>query len=134
MGNIKIGRSAGSLAIEPTRSRETPKMDGFSGILKQGAGILLAGAQGASTFVGGPFLSAAIARARVGSDTTVSDPATGTSNDPLANLGQSRMTDEIKLLSLQNEIQKQDRQISLVSNVMKARHDTAKAAIGNIRS
>jgi hypothetical protein len=44
------------------------------------------------------------------------------------------MNEDLQLLALQDQIQRNNRQIALVSNVMKARHDTAKSAISNIRS
>jgi hypothetical protein len=47
---------------------------------------------------------------------------------------EQRMSDELELLTLQSEIQRRNRQIALLSNVLKARHDTAKAAINNLRS
>jgi hypothetical protein len=40
----------------------------------------------------------------------------------------------LQLINLQEDIQKESRQFSTVSNVMRAKHDTAKAAISNIRS
>ena len=36
-------------------------------------------------------------------------------------------------LALQNEVQKESRQFTTLSNVMKTKHDTAKNAIQNIR-
>ncbi|NVJ17106.1 hypothetical protein HV826_23520, partial [Myxococcus sp. AM010] len=36
-------------------------------------------------------------------------------------------------LQLQNEMQKESREHTAVSNIMKVRHDSAKAAINNIR-
>jgi hypothetical protein len=36
-------------------------------------------------------------------------------------------------LSLQNEMQKESREHNAISNIMKVRHDSAKAAINNIR-
>ena len=41
---------------------------------------------------------------------------------------------DLELLALQERIQRTSRQVMMVSNVMKGRHDTAKAAISNIRS
>ena len=36
-------------------------------------------------------------------------------------------------LALQNEMQKESREHNAISNIMKVRHDSAKAAINNIR-
>ena len=132
------------------RARQAPRNPTtFRRVLEGGAQVLLTGAQIATGLVGLPTLSAAVNRARLGSQ--VSGPSfggghtggtsggTGTAtagspDDVMRQLQDQRMQDELKLLTIQSSIQQQNRQISLVSNVMKARHDTAKAAISNIRS
>ena len=138
--------------IDPRRARQTPRGNGtFSRVLAGGAQVLLSGAKIATDVVGLPSLSAAINRARLGSNIT--GPASGGSaggsgatggaggsgaasspDELMKQLQDQRMQDELKLLTLQSSIQQQNRQVSLVSNVMKARHDTAKSAISNIRS
>jgi hypothetical protein len=40
----------------------------------------------------------------------------------------------LQLLALQEDVQQENRRFSTVSNVLRARHDTAKAAISNVRS
>jgi hypothetical protein len=50
----------------------------------------------------------------------------------------SRMQETVKLfglqyLQLQQKIQQDNRQFTLISNIMKAKHDTAKNAINNLR-
>ncbi len=135
MSSPKVGRMAGSITVEPTRSRETPPATiTFQNILRGGANVLLSGAQAASTLVGGPLLSAAVSSARAGSDTTLGRAPAASEPELLKSMQDQRIGDDIKLLTMQNEIQRHDRQVTMVSNVMKARHDTAKAAIGNIRS
>lgn len=144
MATPRIG-SARSI-IETRRTRQTPRpSNAFQKVLVGGANMLLSGASIATQVVGLPTLSAAINRARVG--TSVSGPAFGSAtsggsvgsqppspDEAMKQLQDQRMQDDLKLLALQSSIQQQNRQISLVSNVLKARHDTAKAAIGNIRS
>ena len=39
----------------------------------------------------------------------------------------------LQYLQLQQDMQKQNRQFTLVSNIMKVKHDTAKSAINNVR-
>lgn len=39
----------------------------------------------------------------------------------------------LEYLQLQQDMQAQNRQFTLVSNIMKVKHDTAKAAINNVR-
>lgn len=43
-------------------------------------------------------------------------------------------SDDLRLLALQDQIQRCNRAIQLLSQVMKGRHDTAKEAISNIRN
>lgn len=40
----------------------------------------------------------------------------------------------LQLLNLQEEVQQENRRFSTLSNVLRAKHDTAKAAVSNIRS
>ena len=40
----------------------------------------------------------------------------------------------LQLLALQQQVQQENQQFSTVSNVMRAKHDTAKAAVSNIRA
>ena len=70
----------------------------------------------------------------------VSDPLTGleqqTGADLLAmqrQLQQEGISQSAQYLQLQDQMQRESRQYSAVSNVMKVRHDSAKAAINNIR-
>ena len=40
----------------------------------------------------------------------------------------------VQLLELQEDVQQENRRFSTVSNVLRAKHDTAKAAVSNIRA
>jgi hypothetical protein len=40
----------------------------------------------------------------------------------------------LQLLALQQEVQDENRRFSTLTNVLRAKHDTAKAAVGNVRS
>lgn len=136
----KIGRLSGSFQLESTRARETQKSNScFKEVLKSGGQILLSGAQAASTLVGGPLLSAVVQSAKIGSDGNSildkSTSSTAANNLSIQSLPSGQqVSEDMKLLALQSEIQRHDRQITLVSNMLKAQHDTAKSAIGNIRS
>lgn len=132
------------LTVDQRRVRQTPRPAvTFEKVLKGGAKALLEGAATATRFVGMPTLSAAISRVNVdGQGSAAATTLGATQSAPSAldpaqveqNLHQQRVNDDLKLLSLQDEIQRHNRQVQLVSNVMKARHDTAKAAIGNMRA
>jgi len=118
-----------ALTITPRRPRQTPRPDNtFKEVLRSGAQELLSGAQVATRIAGLPVLSAAISRANQGLA-----PSAAGAGGALAGLG-TQLSGELQLLALQNEIQRQNRQMMLISNVMKARHETAKSAIANIRA
>jgi hypothetical protein len=130
-----------TLTVDATRRRETPRPTGFQEVLRKSGQLLLAGAQVAGHLVGGPMLSAAVARLRTGADSlgsTAAATSTGTSGtstvDSLRAMQSERMSEELQLIALQSDVQRQDRQVTLTSNLLKAQHDTAKQAISNIRS
>lgn len=134
MSQLKIGGNHQPMTVDTARVRQTPKPAvSFKGVLQTGARVLLSGARVASGIVGGPLLSAAVTGAASEGLGQSVDGADG-SLDPARALHQQRMADDLKLLALQDSIQRNNRQISLVSNVMKARHETAKSTISNIRS
>ncbi len=137
MSHPRIGRTASPLVVETARTRQTPRSSNtFKKILEGSASVLLSGARAATRVVGLPVLSAAVA----GAAPETSGPArslAGVGNGSLEAtraLGKQGLDEDLQLLALQREIQRHSRQVALVSNVMKARHDTAKAAITNMRS
>jgi hypothetical protein len=113
-------------------------------VLAGGVNILLSGAEVATSVVGGPVLAAAVHGARTDVVGGLSGappgavPATPDGRDPqvgsLEALQRESQSFNLQLLALQEEIQQENRRFTTVSNVLRARHDTAKAAIGNIRS
>lgn len=139
---ISITPSLTSLVAAPPRKRETPPPAiTFRKVMEGGAQLLMAGARVASRIVGGPFLAATLpATAASGGGTGLPEINAGGAaggqgqTDPYQAFHEQRMNDELKLLALQDRIQRDNRQVTMVSNVMKARHETAKAAISNIRS
>lgn len=137
---IEMSNMSSSLVLAPARVRETPPPKvSFRKVMEGGAQLLAAGARVATRIIGGPFLAAGMTGANsslpgVGSSGVGGTSGTGGIQDPLQSLQNQRMSDDLKLLALQDQIQRDNRQIALVSNVMKARHDTAKSAISNIRS
>jgi hypothetical protein len=137
-----ISSSFNPVHVEPSRKRQTPPpLLTFQNVLKGGAQVLISGARVATQLVGGPVLSAAISRTGREASAALDGPHltdTGGAMDDQQDLWKSfseqRLTDDLKLLALQDRIQRDSRQVALISNVMKARHETAKSAIGNIRS
>ena len=49
-------------------------------------------------------------------------------------LMQQGQASNLQLLALQQQVQQENQRFSTVSNVMRAKHDTAKAAVSNIRA
>jgi hypothetical protein len=151
-----------SLSITPTVPRQTPRNE-FGAVLartaneavKNGAGLV------SSMVPGGPALSAAVSSARstvssVASGATSTVPSGGVSGvggaagsaGSAGALGKGEQWDLLEAqkmmqaegqafnaayLQLQNEMQRESREHNAVSNIMKVRHDSAKAAINNIR-
>jgi hypothetical protein len=136
---VSTGQPADSqLQVAATRARQTerpPKP--FHDVLAGGVSLLLSGAEVATHVVAGPVMAAAVHDARVGATGALGTSASaGTSGAPgdvqsLVNDGQAS---NMQLLALQQQIQNDSQQFSTMSNVMRARYDTAKAAVSNIRA
>jgi hypothetical protein len=63
--------------------------------------------------------------------------AAATGNPEMANMEAMMQQSQLsngQLLALQQQIQQESQQFTTVSNVMRAKHDTAKAAVSNIRA
>jgi len=146
------------LSAEPVQVRPTPKSDvSFGEVMGRSAASLASGAQSAITHLpGGPVLAAAVRGANGGSSPQMatlggsggggSVAAEGPGATPGGGSlpgGQAGNTMETALqssadmnlyyLQLQESMATENRVYSAQSNVLKARHDTVKNAIGNIR-
>ncbi|MBW2733030.1 MAG: hypothetical protein JRH20_11615 [Deltaproteobacteria bacterium] len=163
MNIARMGRTTSTVETRRQR-QTPKKINPFEVALRTGAQVLLTGAQIAGGAVGAPMLSAAVNTAVAGPLGYSPRPLTGgnpqttgagggttgvpgapgapaaatdankTNEDVLRELQEQRMGDDLKLLAIQDKIQQHNRQISLVSNVMRAKHETAKSAISNIRA
>jgi hypothetical protein len=152
-----------SLSIIPTQPRQTPQNEfgaivarTAQEIVKTGAGLV------GGVLPGGPVMSAAVSSIRsvVSSVPAASASITpipgvggavGGTSGPGASGGTTGKGDAWDLLEaqklmaadgqkfnmaylqLQNEMQRESREHNAISNIMKVRHDSAKAAINNIR-
>jgi len=125
--------------VSATSRRETPAPAGrrFGDALAATSGALLGGIEAVAGFSPAhPAVSAAVrgsagaveAAARVGA---TPEGALG-STDP-SDMIQSSQDSAMELLALQSEIGMEQQRFTTLSNVMKARHETAKAVIGNVR-
>ncbi len=142
-----------SVQVARTRRRQTPaEARPLRELAAGGANVLLTGAEIALHAVGGPLLAAAVHGPRedvvagirgeppggsgAGAPAT-GDSAAGALNPELAQMHAMQRESQrfnLQLLELQEVVQKENRRFTVLSNVVRARHDTAKAAVSNIRS
>lgn len=135
-----------------TASRVTPRSGpAFREIVSRGTGAIVRGAEAAVTSLPGAPIVAAAVRGGPHSPGVPGTPqfdaslAIGTAENPLAAgpasggapsveqaLSQSQDFN-LYFLQLQEQMAAENRAYSAMSNVLKARHDTVKNAIGNIR-
>jgi hypothetical protein len=155
------GSSSGQLAIavEPSRARQRPvPVSPFRDVLAGGVDLLLRGASVATGVVAGPVLAAAVRDAgqsvrtpgaAVGggrSTAAPGGPAIAGAHQPLGSptdqgdlaamhaMQRESQVFNLQLLGLQEDVQQENRRFTTVSNVLRSKHDTAKAAVANIRS
>ena len=137
----QLSGAEGHLEVAGTRPRQTqPQPAPFRDVLAGGVSLLLSGAEVATHVVAGPVMAAAVHDVRVEATATVAGGTGGASPGGSAGLPgvQSLLQDgqasNLQLLALQQQIQDESQQFSTLSNVMRARYDTAKAAVSNIRA
>lgn len=121
---------AGRATAEPADRR-------FRAALADGANVLLGGVEAAArTLPGGEIVAAAIDRTAAGASSRGGSGASalGSSLDATTDEALAGSSNEaMELIALQQQMQDENRRYSTLSNVLKARHETAKNAIGNIR-
>jgi hypothetical protein len=152
--HVENGNRIGTLSITPTVARQTPNND-FGEVMARTARTVVntAGGVVASLVPGAPVVSAAVAS--VGSVVSTSASSargaaalSGTGSVGGTTTGQGEQWDllaaqkemqaegakmNLAYMELQNQMQAESRAHNAVSNIMKVRHDSAKAAINNIR-
>jgi len=144
------------LEIDATRTRQTERPAApFRSVLAGGVSLLMTGAEVATHVVAGPVLAAAVHDARVGASSAIAGgalhagpvgpgaspaavaAAAATGSPEMANMEavmQQGQASNLQLLALQQQVQQENQRFTTVSNVMRAKHDTAKAAVSNIRA
>jgi len=131
--------TAADVELESTRPRATPRPASarFRDTLEQGADVVLAGVESAAGFIpGGGGVSAAVRGVREsggGVDEAAAPSSAAEGSAGSADMVSRAHDDTMELLELQQRISMEQRQYMITSNVMKARHDTAKQVIGNVR-
>lgn len=153
---ISPGGSRIDVISTDTASRVTPRTGvPFRDMVSRGAGAVARGAEAAITSLpGAPIVAAAVRggapsagvpSARFDAASRIGGGAVGTAENPLgAGIGggeppsvEQALTQSqdfnLYFLQLQEQMAAENRAYSAMSNVLKARHDTVKNAIGNIR-
>lgn len=131
--------------VAETRSRTAPREEGrsFGSALRTGAAVVLGGVEVGATVLGGPIAGAAVRGVRIGVSGEAGAPAGPLSDgtdreqsmlDQMRAMQEDSQSFNLQYLQLQEEIQQENRRFSTVSNVLKAKHETAKSAIANIRA
>ena len=151
MSSSRIDNTRATVQVQPARARQTEApATPFRNVLAGGASALLTGAEVATSVMAGPVLAAAVRETRADVvDAIAGGPAGGdgsmgpasaaaTSNplgDPLADaraLQRESQHFNMHLLRFQEEVQNENRRFTMLSNVCRARHDTASACVKNI--
>ncbi len=130
--SLSASNTSLDVGITANEGRRTfPPVDRqFRAALGQSASALLSGVEAAAPFVPGVGMVAAALSSGGGlGDTALGDAGTGTMGDTLRYTTNQSM----QYLELQQRISAEDRKYTTMSNVLKARHESAKSAINNIR-
>ncbi|MFL5351257.1 hypothetical protein [Archangium sp.] len=160
---MENGNRIGTLSITPTVARQTPRNDFGTVLARTAQEVVRTGAGVVAAIVpGGPAVSAAVASVSAVVSTAASSApsvrgasvtaggtgGTGSASATLGSTGQGEQWDllaaqkemqaegakmNLAYMNLQNEMQAESRAHNAISNIMKVRHDSAKAAINNIR-
>ncbi|MFT5355936.1 MAG: hypothetical protein ACI9KE_003157 [Polyangiales bacterium] len=128
------------ISLVTTAPRITPPSTGqrFRDALGEGAmGVLDGVEQAAGLVPGGGAVAAAIRAGQRAQGAAGNAGISGAGTAPTASGPESVLAGSqaqaMELLEMQQQISMEQRQFQTVSNVMKARHDTAKAVIQNVR-
>ncbi len=148
------------LEIDATRPRQTERPAApFRDVLAGGVSLLMSGAEVATHVMAGPVMAAAVHDARIGAVGAISGAGSApgalpAGSAPVGTAGiaaagaapgssdmsniQAMMQDgqssNMQMLALQQQMQDESQRFTTVSNVMRAKYDTAKAAVSNIRA
>src|SRR5688572_28035475 len=135
---IQSGQSpTPAIQSEETRARTAARLERptFGSVLRTGADVVLRGVEVGATVVAGPIAGAAIRTARTAvAAGPLSDGGEQSTIDQMRALQQQSQSFNMQYLALQEEVQQENRRCTIVTNVLKAKHATARSAIGNIRS
>ncbi len=121
---VEVGAAAGRTAEAPPRRR-------FADAMRVAGGVILGGVGSAAGFApGGRILSATAGAARGAVSGSGAVGGATASLSEGSSLGEESPSD---LLRMQAEINREQQHYAALSNVLKARHETAKQVINNVR-
>lgn len=136
-----------NMSITQTVQRQTPKID-FGSVLARGASVVASRAlSAADAMTGIPIMSAAVSavtrfvtpsatplQAGIASQPLAAQaspsPASGTEAEQFVDLMKEQ---SFEYLRLQTAVQQESREYNTTTNILKTRHDSARAAINNLR-
>lgn len=140
---IRPGVIPQPITQDVTSPRQTQdRAERFRAALEAGAESLVSGAASAAAGVpGAPLLSAAIRGSSAGAgapgteapEGPAAPAAGGEAGGDMASVIKQSQDFNLYYLQIQESMSQENRRFSALSNVMKARHETSKTAIGNIR-
>lgn len=134
------GSPSPAVTIQQRRERQTDAPPTpFRDILAGSAAALATGAEVAASVAGVPPLAAAIHATGEQMVAGINGGASGGGGGPgemdrMFAMQRESQAFNLQLLALQQEVQDENRRFSTLTNVLRAKHDTAKAAVGNVRS
>jgi hypothetical protein len=148
MSTPRVDPNSTSVPVEPPKVRQAPSTP-FGQVLS-GNSAVVSGTQSNTGVVGGPVLAAAVREAgsqvlggvigAAGGGTAATAAGIVNASSPNSEMTQMHAMQResqqfnLQLLNLQTDIQDENRRFTTISNVLKSSHDTAKAAVSNIRS
>jgi hypothetical protein len=107
---------------------ETTEAQGYDVWLKTSVGRLDALAAKGESIIGGSAGSGGAIGSAAGSGDSQANLLQATKN-----MQEMQMSFNLQYLQLQNQLQNENRRFTMVSNIMKSKHDTVKNSINNIR-
>lgn len=138
---MNIPNRIDSLSISPTTTRQTPRRDFGEMLVRAGTEVpRIGGLLASGVTSGSPVLSAAVSGIASVVASNMVTPIGGPAPVQVPEVkGEAfellRLQDQQskQYLTLQMHMQQESREYNTISNVLKVRHDSAKAAINNVR-
>jgi hypothetical protein len=133
---------ASDAALGETRQRQTATPPSAGPGILATTNTLLSGATVVAAAVGGPVAAVAVTAGGEGIKHALMAGGSGAGSagnggdyfSQMRDVQEQGMRNSSDLLNMQRELQDENRRFTALSNVMRTKHDTSKAAVGNIRA